>query len=42
MYTLIDEIWTEGLVRHGGPFLAGPAVSAIDAFFASAAFRVQA
>lgn len=37
----IDEIWTEGLVRHGGPFLAGAAFSAVDAFFAPVAFRVQ-
>jgi glutathione S-transferase len=37
----IDEIWTEGLQRHGGPFLAGPAFSAADAFFAPVAFRVR-
>ena len=37
----IDEIWTEGLVRHGGPFLAGAVFSAVDAFFAPVAFRVQ-
>ena len=28
----IDEIWTEGLVRYGGPYLAGPVFSAVDAF----------
>ena len=37
----IDEIWTEGLVRHGGPYLAGPSFSAADAFFAPVAFRMQ-
>ena len=37
----IDEIWTEGLVRHGGPFLAGDSFSAADAFFAPVAFRIQ-
>jgi glutathione S-transferase len=37
----IDEIWTEGLVRHGGPFLAGPTFSAADAFYAPVAYRVQ-
>lgn len=37
----IDEIWTEGLVRHGGPYLAGSSFSAVDAFFAPVAFRYQ-
>ena len=37
----IDEIWTEGLVRHGGPFLAGPSFGAADAFYAPVAFRAQ-
>ena len=37
----IDEIWSEGLARFGGPFLAGAAFSAADAFFAPVAFRVQ-
>jgi glutathione S-transferase len=37
----IDELWTEGLRRFGGPFLAGSAFSAVDAFFAPVAFRVQ-
>jgi glutathione S-transferase len=34
-------LWTEGLSRHGGPFLAGAAFSAVDAFYAPVAFRVQ-
>lgn len=37
----IDEIWSEGLNRFGGPFLAGPGFSAADAFYAPVAFRAQ-
>ena len=37
----VDEIWTEGLVRHGGPFLAGRTFTVADAFYAPVAFRVQ-
>ena len=37
----IDELWSEGLQRFGGPFLAGSAFTAVDAFFAPVAFRVQ-
>lgn len=37
----IDEIWTEGLARFAGPYLAGPAFTAVDAFFAPVVFRVQ-
>ena len=37
----IDELWCDGLQRFGGPFLAGPAFSAADAFFAPVAFRVR-
>ena len=37
----IDELWCEGLARFGGPFLAGAAFTAADAFFAPVAFRVQ-
>lgn len=36
----IDELWTEGLNRFGGPYLAGSQFSAVDAFFAPVAFRV--
>lgn len=35
----IDELWCEGLDRFGGPFLAGSAFTAADAFFAPVAFR---
>jgi glutathione S-transferase len=37
----IDEIWTEGPERFGGPWLAGPDFCAADAFYAPVAFRVQ-
>lgn len=37
----IDALWHEGLARFGGPFLAGPAFTAVDAFFAPVAFRVR-
>jgi glutathione S-transferase len=37
----IDELWTEGLARFAGPYLAGARFSAVDAFFAPVVFRVQ-
>jgi glutathione S-transferase len=37
----LDALWTEGLKRFGGPFLAGSAFTAADAFFCPVAFRVQ-
>jgi len=37
----IGELWSEGLDRFGGPFLAGNTLTAVDAFFAPVAFRVQ-
>jgi glutathione S-transferase len=37
----IDELWQDGLQRFGGPFLAGSTFTAVDAFFAPVAFRVQ-
>lgn len=37
----LDELWGEGLDRFGGPFLAGDRFTAVDAFFAPVAFRVQ-
>jgi glutathione S-transferase len=37
----LDELWSEGLARFGGSFLAGTKFSAVDAFFAPVAFRVQ-
>jgi glutathione S-transferase len=37
----ISELWGEGLERFGGPFLAGKAFGAVDAFFCPVAFRVQ-
>ena len=37
----IDEIWTIGLTRFGGPFIAGDRFTAADAFFAPVALRLQ-
>jgi glutathione S-transferase len=37
----METLWAEGLARFGGPFLAGKAFCAVDAFFAPVAFRVQ-
>ncbi|MBB3229477.1 glutathione S-transferase family protein [Halomonas stenophila] len=37
----LEELWQQGLEAFGGPFLAGAAFSAVDAFFAPVAFRVQ-
>jgi len=37
----INELWNQGLGRFGGPFLAGVAFSAVDAFFAPVVFRAQ-
>jgi glutathione S-transferase len=35
------ELWTEGLSRFGGPFLAGDTFGAVDAFFVPIAVRLQ-
>lgn len=37
----VDALWREGLEKFGGPFLAGPRCTAVDAFYAPVAFRVQ-
>jgi glutathione S-transferase len=37
----VDELWTEGLERFGGPFLAGARFGAVDAFYAPVVFRAQ-
>lgn len=37
----IDDLWKDGLSRFGGPFLAGSRFSAVDAFFAPVATRLQ-
>ena len=37
----VGALWNEGLRRFGGPFLAGSAFTAVDAFFAPVAFRIQ-
>ena len=35
----LSELFGDGFERFGGPFLAGPAFTAVDAFFAPVAFR---
>ena len=37
----LEELWADGLTRHGGPWLGGAGFSAVDAFYAPVAFRVQ-
>ena len=37
----LNELWCEGLQRFGGPYLAGERFTAVDAFFAPVALRVQ-
>ena len=37
----LDELWNEGLNGFGGPYLAGESFTAVDAFYAPVAFRVQ-
>jgi glutathione S-transferase len=37
----LDALWTQGLTRFGGPFLAGASFSAVDAFYAPVASRIQ-
>ena len=37
----LNSLWNDGLQRFGGPFLAGDAFTAVDAFYAPVAFRVR-
>lgn len=37
----IDELWNDGLLRFGGPFLAGRDFTAVDAFFAPVVYRFR-
>jgi glutathione S-transferase len=37
----IKELFEEGLSRFGGPYLAGEAFSAVDAFYAPVAYRIR-
>jgi glutathione S-transferase len=37
----LQELWQEGLQRFGGPYLAGDAFTAVDAFYAPVVFRIQ-
>jgi len=40
-FARLGALWNDGLQRFGGPFLAGSDFSAVDAFYAPVAFRVQ-
>ena len=37
----MGALWSDGLERFGGPFLAGRDFGGVDAFFCPVAFRVQ-
>jgi len=37
----IDELWSEGLARFGGPFLAGADFTVVDAFYCPVVYRVR-
>ena len=37
----LGALWADGLRRFGGPFLAGKAFTAVDAFYAPVVFRIQ-
>ena len=37
----LSELFEQGMYQFGGPFLAGSTFSAVDAFFAPVAFRMQ-
>jgi glutathione S-transferase len=37
----LGALWNDGLSRFGGAFLAGKAFTAVDAFYAPVAFRIQ-
>jgi glutathione S-transferase len=37
----LDELWNDGLHRFGGDFLGGDTFTAVDAFFAPIAIRIQ-
>lgn len=37
----IEGLWSEGLARFGGPFLAGAEFSAVNAFFAPVVYRFR-
>ncbi|WOX05841.1 glutathione S-transferase family protein [Microbulbifer pacificus] len=37
----VEELWLQGLKRFGGPYLAGSAFTAVDAFFAPVTIRLR-
>ena len=39
--TRLQSLWTSGLDRFRGPFLAGDKFTAVDAFYSAVVFRIQ-
>ena len=37
----LEALWHDGFTRFGGPYLAGDAFTAVDAFFCPVAYRLQ-
>ena len=37
----IESLWSDGMARFGGPWLAGEHFTAVDAFFAPVVYRIQ-
>ncbi|MGZ5030440.1 MAG: hypothetical protein ACXV8I_07565 [Methylobacter sp.] len=37
----LDELWLQSLDHFGGPYIAGQSFTAMDAFFAPVALRIQ-
>ena len=37
----LEELWSDGLDRFGGPYLAGREFTIVDAFFCPVAFRIR-
>ena len=37
----LNELWSEGLTKFGGPYLAGQEFGIVDAFYAPVVFRMQ-
>ncbi|KAK0652288.1 glutathione S-transferase domain protein [Cercophora newfieldiana] len=37
----VNQLWTEGLEKFGGPFLAGKEFTAVDAFYTPIVLRIQ-
>jgi len=37
----VDELWSQGIAHHGGPFLGGRDFGVVDAFYCPVAYRVR-